>query len=185
MLKTSVQAIKDSPIAIVVAACVAAAGVTWTVSDNVRVAPLKEQLALVEKRRDELDQRMRAAVNPAAPAITDFNLVATDVDGERQFAQNIFFRDAEGDAFIASFVVTASDAGELSARTFMITASKEQQQSGAKVTGIWHCRGRYYVKLRVVLADRAGNVSRPADHTINCREPRAAAAQPASPQGAR
>jgi hypothetical protein len=163
--------LKDRTVFFVIAACAATAGTTWIVSENVRVKPVSVELARVSNRLKVLQDKeaARTASGPPAPVITDILLGRVKTDTGYNIEQNIFFKDAEGDAAFISFVVLGTNASHLQVTNHNIRVPPEEQVRGANVTRTWKCvTSSYFVKLRAYITDTAGNVSRPHDYTLNC-----------------
>lgn len=164
-------ALKDRSVFFVVAACVATASATWVVSENVRVKPLAAEIERTGKGLKALQDREAARVTatPQAPVITDVMLARVKNDSGYDIEQNIFFKDAEGDAMFVSFVVLGSDARQLKVTSHQIQVAAEQQIKGGQVKRTWQCvNSPYFVKLRAYVTDAAGNLSRSRDYTLNC-----------------
>jgi hypothetical protein len=164
-------ALKDRSVFFVIAACVATAGATWVVSENVRVKPLTAELVGSNSRlKAALDKEAaRTLGGPQAPVITDVLLARIKTDSGHDIEQNIFFKDAEGDARFVSFVVLGTNARQLKVTSHLVSESSEQQSKGAAIKRTWTCgSGPYFVKLRAYITDDAGNISRPRDYTLNC-----------------
>ncbi len=164
-------ALKDRSVFFVIAACVATAGATWVVSENVRVKPLAAENERTSKSLKALQDREAARLTsaPQTPVITDVLLARVKNDNGYDIEQNIFFKDAEGDALFVSFVVLGTDARQLKVTSHQIQVAAEQQARGGQVKRTWSCGSSpYFVKLRAYVTDAAGNVSRPRDYTLNC-----------------
>jgi hypothetical protein len=164
-------ALKDNPVFFVIAACVATAGATWVVSDNVRVKPLSAEVERTGSRLKALQDKeaARSGSSPQAPVITDVLLARIKNETGYDIEQSISFKDAEGDATFVSFVVLGTNARHLKVTSHDIELTAEQQMKGGLVKRTWTCgTGPYFVKLRAYVTDAAGNVSRPHDYTLNC-----------------
>jgi len=163
--------LKDRTVFFVIAACAATAAATWVVSENVRVKPLSLELERTGgKLKTLLDKEAaRTASGAPVPVITDITLARVKTDGGYDIEQDIFFKDAEGDAMFISFVVLGTNASHLQVSNHNIRVPADEQIKGTKVTRTWKCvTSPYFVKLRAYITDAAGNVSRPRDYTLNC-----------------
>ena len=165
------SALKDRSVFFVIAACVATAGSTWVVSENVRVKPLGAELDRLGARLKTLQDReaARSTVAAQVPVITDLTLARVKHAGGYDIEQTLYFKDAEGDATFISFVVLGTNAHHLKVTSLHLQVPAEQQIKGAVVRRTWTCgSGAYFVKLRAYATDASGNISRPRDYTLNC-----------------
>jgi len=164
-------ALKDRSVFFVIATCAATAAATWVVSENVRVKPVSAELERTSTRLKALQDKeaARLSTGPQAPVITDVLLARIKNESGYDIEQNIFFKDAEGDATFVSFVVLGTNASHLQVTSHNIRVPADQQMKGGVVKRTWSCvTSPYFVKLRAYVTDAAGNVSRPRDYTLNC-----------------
>lgn len=164
-------ALRDRSVFFVIATCAATAGATWIVSENVRVKPVSAELERTSTQLKALQDKEAARVSagPQAPVITDVLLARIKKDAGYDIEQNLFFKDAEGDAAFVSFVVLGTNASHLQVTNHNIRVPADQQIKGGVVRRTWSCvTSPYFVKLRSYVTDAAGNVSRPRDYTLNC-----------------
>jgi ribosomal protein L18E len=141
------------------------------VSENVRVKPLTAELERTASRYKAQQEKeaARLVVGPSAPVISEVLLSKIKTDTGFDLEQNIFFKDAEGDATFVSFVVLGTSANHLTVGALNIRVPSDQQIKGGVVKKNWTCvNSGYFVKLRAYITDSAGNVSRPRDYTLNC-----------------
>lgn len=152
------MSLKDNPALITIAACAATAAATWTVSEQVRVLPLREKVTAAADR------------NRSAPVITDVRLTKIGSAGSiLEVEQNISYTDPEGDAVFVNLQVLGTNAKDLTVTSVALKAAPEEQKSGATSLSTWTCGPTsYFVKFRVVVTDKAGHASNPRDFTINC-----------------
>jgi len=151
------MSLKDHPVFFVIAACATTAAGAWAVSEQLRVAPLLKKI------------EVQASLSKSAPVITDVRLTKTTSGAGQVIEQNIAFTDPEGDAFFASFAVLASDMPDLTVSSASFSVPANVQVGGANYLAKWTCgKTRHFIKFRVTLTDRSGNVSKPFDYTVNC-----------------
>lgn len=148
---------KDHPIVLFIAGCAATAAATWTVSEQVRVNPIKERLAL------EVEE------SKGAPVISDITLTRIAESTGLVIEQNVSYSDSEGDATFINWIVLETNRPGISVTSGAILDSVEIQKNGANAKGTWACGpDTYYVKFRVIVTDRGGHASKPHDYTLNC-----------------
>lgn len=165
------SALKDRSVFFVIAACVATAGATWVVSENVRVKPLGAEIDRMGFRLKSFQDRevARNTVAVQAPAITDVTLARIKNTSGYEIEQTFYFKDPDGDASFISFVVLGTNASHLKVTSLHLETSADQQVKGVAVRRTWICGSSpYFVKLRVYATDAGGNLSRPRDYTLNC-----------------
>jgi hypothetical protein len=151
------MALKDHVFFFVVAACCASAATAWTVCEHLRVSPLSVQLQ---------KQLKESKSSPEITRVTTTN----ELKGDTTSVKQVFsFHDPEGDAKFLSYVVVQTNADNLSISSSSIFATKDEQIAGTTKVGTWSCgTSHYYVTLRAIITDAAGNASAPSEYTINC-----------------
>ena len=151
------MALKDHGVFFVIAACVATAAATWTVSEQLRVIPLKLKL----------DEQVKA--HKSSPVITGVVVTMTRSGTSQIAEQNIEFSDPEGDAVFVNYVVLGTNAKRISLSSESIDVFKDEQIRGTTTVAKWTCgTGKYFIKLRAILTDANGHASLPHDYYINC-----------------
>lgn len=152
-----INSLKDHPLSVAVVLCVATVGATWEVSEQVRILPLKEKIAI------------EAEVYKASPVISDVKITKIIKDDGEVMEKNIYFNDPEGDAALVNFMVIGTNAEKISVSTGAIDIDPSIQKIGANHLARWECgKDKYFVKFRIIIIDRASHLSRPYDYTVNC-----------------
>jgi hypothetical protein len=103
-----------------------------------------------------------------APVIESVDLRDDLSSGSLVIVQDISFYDEDGDANFIDFELV-SNLPNAHTVDGSISASSQQQESGAITTGRWGCGGgQYEVTLQVTIWDEAGNHSNTAEYTMIC-----------------
>jgi hypothetical protein len=148
---------KDHIVFFVISSCAITASATWIMSERLRVDPIKAQL---EKQLN---------MTRSSPVIKRVTQSDGLTDGKPSVKQFFSFRDPEGDARFLSYVVLETNASGLRITSSSISSPKADQIAGATTESNWRCGdAKYFVTLRAIISDAAGNASAPYDYTINC-----------------
>ena len=103
-----------------------------------------------------------------APVIESVDLRDDLSSGSLVIVQDISFYDEDGDANFIDFELV-SNLPNAHTVDGSISASSQQQESGAITTGRWGCGGgAYEVTLQVTIWDEAGNPSNTVEYTMIC-----------------
>jgi hypothetical protein len=101
------------------------------------------------------------------------------VNGFSWTYQDIYFRDADGDATTMTYGVTSSSLRcPLEIPDEPIRASAEEQEKGALFTASWVCGMKLNLSVEDRIVDRAGNSSEPVPFTMSCVAPQPLDARP-------
>ena len=151
------MALKDHVFFFFVTACAVIVAATWTVSEQLRVAPLKSKLEAQE------------TAHKSSPVIKGIVVTRTKSGNSEIAEENIEFSDPEGDAIFVNYIVLGTNAKQLNVSSSTINVPKEEQIQGTTTVARWTCgTGKYFIKFRAIITDAGGHASLPYDYTINC-----------------
>jgi hypothetical protein len=152
------ETLKDHPVFFVIGACAATAVATYGICDIFLIRPSEENWhANLEKTK-------------GSPVITPFDITRREnSDGSISVEQRTFLKDPDGDAKFINQIILQTDSSDISLGTNSIDVEEKEQIKGSSLNYEWSCNGdSYYVKIRAVATDAAGNASAPQDYVVTC-----------------
>ncbi|MEE8389926.1 MAG: hypothetical protein V3S14_03895, partial [Anaerolineae bacterium] len=106
-----------------------------------------------------------------SPVITDVVIRKSTTSSGLVLYQDIYFKDANGDASIVNYEIISSTISNLYIEDGTIDISTGRQKAGTFLTGTWECGDDVYsVVLSVTIIDRSGNHSDPYQYNLDCSD---------------
>ena len=151
------MALKDHIVFFLCTAGTTLVAATWTVSEQIRISPIKAKLEAQE------------IAHKSSPVIKGVVVTRTILGNSLILEQNIELSDPEGDAIFVNYIVLGTNSKQLNVSSSTINASKEEQIQGTTTVGRWTCgTEKYFIKFRAIITDAGGHTNLPHDYTINC-----------------